>query len=83
MSLQYQAPAVKKAFQILFLISDTEGGLGISELAKRLGISKGTVHGITSALEEVGALIRNPFSKNITSGMPSLSSEKRGFLEYP
>jgi IclR family KDG regulon transcriptional repressor len=61
--MKYQAPSVKKAFQILRLISEADHGLGISELAKRLGISKGTIHGITSALEEVGALNRNPETK--------------------
>lgn len=45
------------------LISEADHGLGISELAKNLGMSKGTVHGITSALEEVGALNRNHETK--------------------
>ena len=53
MTAKYQAPAVKKAFQILKLIADTNQGLGISELAKALGISKGTVHGVTSILQAV------------------------------
>jgi IclR family KDG regulon transcriptional repressor len=61
--MKYQAPSVKKAFQILRLISEADHGLGISELAKGLGMSKGTIHGITSALEEVGALSRNPETK--------------------
>ena len=83
MSLQYQAPSVKKAFQILTLISDTERGLGISELAKRLGISKGTVHGITSALEEVEALIRNPFTKKYNLGYTLVELGKKGLSRIP
>jgi len=83
MSLQYQAPSVKKAFQVLTLISDSERGLGISELAKRLGISKGTVHGITSALEEVGALIRNPFSKKYNPGYAIVELGKKGLSRIP
>jgi IclR family KDG regulon transcriptional repressor len=83
MSLQYQAPSVKKAFQILTLISDSERGLGISELAKRLGISKGTVHGITSALEELEALIRNPFTKKYNLGYALVELGKKGLSRIP
>jgi IclR family KDG regulon transcriptional repressor len=61
--MKYQAPTVKKAFRILRLISDAEHGLRISELAKSLDMSKGTIHGITSALEEVGAVNRDPVTK--------------------
>jgi DNA-binding IclR family transcriptional regulator len=68
MSGKYQAPSVKKAFQILKLISDTDGGLGISELSQNLGIGKSTVHGITSALEELGTIIRDPVTKRYTLG---------------
>ena len=66
--MRYQAPTVKKAFQILKLLSNTERGLGISELSKSLGISKSTVHGITSALEEEGAITRDPLTKRYTLG---------------
>ena len=65
------------------LISDTERGLGISELARRLGISKGTVHGITSALEEVGALIRNPFTKKYNPGYALVELGKKGLSRIP
>ena len=68
MAAKYQAPSVKKAFQILELISRTNNGLGISELAKRLEMSKGTVHGIISALDELGAIIRDPLTKKYTLG---------------
>ena len=68
MGEKYQAPSVKKAFQILRLISDTGRGLGISEMARSLGIGKSTVHGITSALEELGTIIRDPLTKRYTLG---------------
>jgi IclR family KDG regulon transcriptional repressor len=83
MSIRYQAPSVKKAFQILTLISDAERGLGISELAKCLGISKGTVHGITSALEEIGALIRNPFTRKYNLGYALIELGKKGLSRIP
>ncbi len=69
MSGKYKAPTVRKAFQILKRISDANRGLGITELSKGLGISKSTVHGITSALESVGAVIRDPSTKRYTLGL--------------
>ena len=55
----YQAPTVKKAFQILELIAGEDKNLTISDLSRELGISKSTVHGITRALEEARALYRD------------------------
>ena len=68
MPKKYQAPSVKKAFQILKYISDANRGLGVSELSKDLGISKSTVHGITSVLEELGVIIRDPLTKRYKLG---------------
>ena len=69
MTAQYKAPAVKKAFQILKLISDNDHGLSISDLAKELEISKGTIHGITSAMEELGVISRDPVTKKYELGL--------------
>jgi DNA-binding IclR family transcriptional regulator len=68
MSTKYEAPSVKKAFQILGLISEKSQGLGISELSKQLAIGKSTVLGVTSALERVGAIVRDPTTKRFTLG---------------
>ena len=64
----YSAPSVKKAFKILYAISNASSGLGISDLSKKLKIGKSTVHGITTALEEMGVLVRDPFYKRYTMG---------------
>jgi IclR family transcriptional regulator, KDG regulon repressor len=66
---KYQAPIVKKAFLILEVISKSTQGLRISEISSRLDISKSTVHGITAALEEQGAILRDPVSKKYTIGI--------------
>jgi IclR family transcriptional regulator, KDG regulon repressor len=66
--ITYSAPSVKKAFRILYAISDASNGLGISDLSKQLKIGKSTVHGITSALEEMGVLVRDPLYKRYTVG---------------
>jgi IclR family KDG regulon transcriptional repressor len=83
MTGKYQAPSVKKAFQILVLISETELGVGISEIAKRLGISKSTVHGLTAALEEMGVIIRNPTTKRYSLGYTLVELGKKGLSRIP
>ena len=69
---QYNAPSVKKAFAILNAISASKEGLGVSELAKKLKMAKSTVHGMTSALEELGAVMRNPVTKKYKLGFTLL-----------
>lgn len=59
---------MKRAFDILWAISLSRDGMGISELARDLGMAKSTVHGMTSALEEVGALVRDPVTKRFIPG---------------
>jgi len=83
MTGKYQAPSVKKAFQILRLISESDQGVGISKIAKRLGISKSTVHGLTAALEEVGVIIRNPVTKRYSLGYTLVELGKKGLSRIP
>jgi DNA-binding IclR family transcriptional regulator len=68
MAKGYFAPSVKKAFEILRMISGSRAGMGISELARNLEMAKSTVHGMTSALEETGAVVRDPVTKRYTLG---------------
>ncbi len=55
----YQAPIVKKAFQILELIARNDRRMKISDISRELGIGKSTVHGIAQALEQAGAIVRD------------------------
>ena len=75
----YSAPSVKKAFKILNAISDVSNGVGISDLSKQLKIGKSTVHGITSALEELGVLVRDPFHKKYTVGYTLLELSRKAY----
>jgi IclR family transcriptional regulator, KDG regulon repressor len=65
----YQAPTVKKAFQILDLVARRDRRLTISDLSRELGISKSTVHGITQALEGIGAIVRDDKTRRYALGM--------------
>ena len=66
---RYDAPSVKKAFEILGALSSSKEGLGVSEIARGLNMAKSTVHGMTSTLEELGALMRDPHTKRYRLGL--------------
>ena len=53
-------------------ISRDDGGLTISDLSRRLGLGKSTVHGIAAALEAEGALVRDPLTKRFRLGLTLL-----------
>jgi DNA-binding IclR family transcriptional regulator len=69
---KYGAPSVKKAFAILSTVSSSKDGMGVSDLAKKLNMPKSTVHGMTSTLEELGTVLRDPLSKKYKLGFTLL-----------
>lgn len=79
MAKKYQAPIVKKAFIILDAISKNARGMRISEISSELDISKSTVHGITAALEDQGAIIRDSVSKRYTIGLTLMELGKAAY----
>ena len=79
MTKKYQAPIVKKAFIILKAISQNSQGLRISEISSILNISKSTVHGITAALEDQGAINRDSVSKRYTIGITLMELGKAAY----
>ena len=64
----YQAPAVHRAFDILRVVAESRVEMGISDLAKHLGFSKSTTHGLVQALLKVGALDQNQQRKKFSLG---------------
>ena len=50
------APMVERAFRLLDLLSVTEEGLTLSDLARALNMSKGSIHGLLKTLENTGAI---------------------------
>jgi DNA-binding IclR family transcriptional regulator len=69
MGNKYMAPSVKKAFEILEAISLSRKGAGVNKIARDLKMAKSTVHGITSILEGIGAIMRDPLTKRYTLGL--------------
>ncbi len=66
--MNYHPPAVQRALQLLLLVAEASGGLGITELANRLNLGKSTVHGLANALLEAGALYQSPRGKKYFLG---------------
>ena len=79
MANKYQAPIVTKAFRLLSAVADATDGMGISEISRNLDISKSTVHGIISALEGQGALIKDPVSKRFKIGYALIELGKKAY----
>ncbi len=50
------APMVERAFRLLDLLSASEDGLTLTDLARALGMSKSSVHGLLKTLEGLGAI---------------------------
>ena len=78
---KYGAPSVKKAFAILGVIAATRDGMGVSDLAKKLKIAKSTVHGMTAALEELGAVLRDPATKKFKLGFTLLEIGRSAYSQ--
>jgi DNA-binding IclR family transcriptional regulator len=50
------APMVERAFHLLELLSASEEGLTLSELARGLNVSRGSIHGLLKTLERSGVI---------------------------
>jgi DNA-binding IclR family transcriptional regulator len=50
------APMVERAFKLLDLLSVSEEGMTLSDMARVLGMSKGSLHGLLKTLEKNGAI---------------------------
>ena len=81
MAKGYFAPSVIKAFEVLKLIASAKEGMGISEIARGLDIAKSTVHGMACALEELGAVRRDPATKRYTLGFTLFELGKTAYSQ--
>jgi len=53
----------------------------VSDLAKKLKMAKSTVHGMTSALEELGAVMREPLTKKYKLGFTLLEIGRSAYSQ--
>jgi DNA-binding IclR family transcriptional regulator len=77
---RYSVPSVTKAFRLLEIISESRMDISISELSRRLGLSKGTVFAIATTLEGLGVLVRDPVTKRYSLGYTLLELGRRAFV---
>jgi DNA-binding IclR family transcriptional regulator len=64
----YNAPVIKKTFEVLRLIAGSNKSLGVTEIAKTLSLSKSTVFGILKALQDSGFIAKSKTSKKYAIG---------------
>ena len=76
----YFVPSVMKAFRMLEIISESGAEMSISELSRRLRLSKGTVYAIALTLEDLGVLVRDPVTKRFSLGSTLLELGRRAFV---
>lgn len=63
------APSATRTVALLdFLAAHPDERFGLSDLARRLGMSKATAHALTAALTESGYLLRHPVDKTYSLG---------------
>jgi DNA-binding IclR family transcriptional regulator len=63
------SPSVERVVTVIdFLASRPDQSFGLSELARALGMSKATAHGVCTTLTESGWLLRHPVDKTYTLG---------------
>lgn len=60
--------SVERALDILLCFADQPGGLGVTQVADRLGLYKSTVHRLLQALEAKGFVRRDPVSERYHLG---------------
>lgn len=63
-------PAIERTVQIMDLLTDSSRALGVSEIARSLGLAKSSVHGICETLSSLGLLQSDPLG--YTLGRSSL-----------
>ena len=76
-------PAVAKAFKVLEALSDSGEPLGVSELARRLGMGKSTVHGLLTTLDTLGIIDAANGGRRyrIGRGLHALASRSTGSID--
>ena len=74
---RYQAPIINKAFRVLRAVANNNQGMRISDISDQLDIGNSTVFGITAALEETGALKRDPINKRYFLGTALIELGKK------
>jgi DNA-binding IclR family transcriptional regulator len=76
-------PAVDTACRVLETLRDSADPLGVSELARRLGMGKSTVHGLLTTLDALGMIdaVNGGRRYRIGRGLQALASRSAGGID--
>jgi DNA-binding IclR family transcriptional regulator len=72
--------SVDRAIRILKALGERPGRLGVSDLSKRLGLAKGTVHGLLRTLQDHGLVEQHADSDKYQLG-PELLQLGNSYLD--
>lgn len=64
----YDAPITRKIFEVLKFVVAQQSDVGVSEIARAGGLSKGTTFGILAGLEKEGYISKNSTTRKYTVG---------------
>jgi IclR family KDG regulon transcriptional repressor len=73
----YSVPILKKALDVLRLLVDEQTPSGVTDIAKKLSLSKSTAFGILRALEKEGFVVRDNSVKKYVIGHGLIEFSKR------
>ncbi len=73
MSKAYSVPSVTRALKILELFAQSKRGLVSSDISRKLGLPKSSVHLLVKTLESAGYLTQNRFNSRYHFGMKLVS----------
>jgi len=62
------SPSVDRALSVLLLLADHPDGMGVSEISRRLGVAKSSLHVVLSTMEQRGFIVKDPGTKRYTLG---------------
>jgi DNA-binding IclR family transcriptional regulator len=68
-----KVPAVERALAVLEILAESKRGFSISEMARRLGVPKSSIHLILTTLERRGYLLKNTQSRRYFVGLKLVS----------
>jgi DNA-binding IclR family transcriptional regulator len=68
-----KVPSVERALAVLEILAESKRGFSISEMARRLGVPKSSIHLILTTLERRGYLVKNPQSRRYFVGLKLVS----------
>jgi len=79
--MEHPMSSVDRAFQILFLLAESPEELGVTEIGRRLGLSKSTVFRFLASMEKLGIVQKNSHTSKYHLGLTLFELGNRVFIK--